>query len=77
MTIRPEPVTALLATAVAACAIGFVVRETVTPLAIAALLVPLALTAHHTGIVALAPVSRSRPASSGGRARGLRRRARS
>ena len=56
MTIRPEPVTALLATAVMACAVGFAVRETVTPLAIAALLVPLALTAHHTGIVALAPV---------------------
>ena len=38
MTIRPEPVTALLATAVAACAIGFTVRPAVVPLAIAALL---------------------------------------
>ena len=56
MTIRPEPVTALLATAVAACAIGFTVRPAVVPLAIAALVVPLALTAHHTGVVALAPV---------------------
>ena len=56
MTIRPEPVTAVLATGVAACAIRFAERETVAPLAIAALLVPLALTAHHTGIVALAPV---------------------
>ena len=56
MTIRPEPVTALLATGVAACAVRFVERETVAPLAIAALLVPLALTAHHTGVVSLAPV---------------------
>ena len=56
MAIRPEPVTALLVTAVAACAVRFVERETVAPLAIAALLVPLALTAHHTGIVSLAPV---------------------
>jgi hypothetical protein len=56
MTIRPEPVTALLATGVAACAVRFVERETVLPLAIAALLVPLAVAAHHTGVVALAPV---------------------
>ena len=56
MTIRPEPVTAVLATGVAACAIRFATRESVAPLALAALLVPLALTAHHTGIVALAPV---------------------
>jgi hypothetical protein len=56
MAIRPEPVTALLATGVAACAVRFVERETILPLAIAALLVPLALSAHHTGVVALAPV---------------------
>jgi len=56
MAIRPEPVVALLATGVAACAIRFVERETVASLAAAALLVPLALAAHHTGVVALAPV---------------------
>jgi hypothetical protein len=56
MAIRPEPVTALLVTGVAACAVRFVERETIVPLAVAALLVPLALTAHHTGVVALAPV---------------------
>ena len=36
MAIRPEPVTALLATAVAACAIGFATRPSVVPLVIAA-----------------------------------------
>jgi arabinosyltransferase C len=56
MAIRPEPITALLATGVAACAIGFTTRPNVVPLVIAAVLVPLALTAHHTGVVALAPV---------------------
>jgi hypothetical protein len=56
MAIRPEPVTALLATGVAACAVRFVERESIVPLAVAALLLPLALTAHHTGVVALAPV---------------------
>jgi hypothetical protein len=56
MTIRPEPITALLATGVAVCAVRFAQQETLPPLAVAALLVPLALTAHHTGVVALAPV---------------------
>ena len=55
MAIRPEPVTALLATGVAACAIRFATRGTTAPLAMGALLIPLALTAHHTGVVALAP----------------------
>jgi hypothetical protein len=56
MAIRPEPITALLATGVAACAIRFAARPSVVPAVIAALLVPLALTAHHSGVVALAPV---------------------
>jgi hypothetical protein len=56
MAIRPEPITALLATGVAACAVGFAARPSVVPVVIAALLVPLALTAHHSGVVALAPV---------------------
>ena len=56
LTIRPEPVTAFLAVGVAGCAFRFVERPSVAPLALAALLVPLALTAHHTGVVSLAPV---------------------
>jgi hypothetical protein len=55
MTLRPEPVTALLATGVMACAFRFSERESTAPVVAAALLVPLAVTAHHTGIVALAP----------------------
>jgi cell wall arabinan synthesis protein len=55
MAIRPEPVTALLATGVAACAIRFATRGTTAALAMGGLLIPLALTAHHTGVVALAP----------------------
>lgn len=56
MTLRPEPTTALLVTAVLACMARFVERGTTTPLAAAAVLVPLAITAHPAGIVALAPV---------------------
>jgi hypothetical protein len=56
MTLRPEPVTALLATSVMACALLFRERASAGPVAIAAVLVPLALTAHHTGVVSLAPV---------------------
>ena len=56
MAIRPEPVTALLATAAAACAVRFAAGEAIGPLIAMALVVPLALTAHHTGLVALAPV---------------------
>ena len=68
MAIRPEPITALFATGVAACVIRFVERETVAPLAIAALLIPLALTAHHTGVVARLPSLLSYPASFDGAA---------
>jgi hypothetical protein len=56
MTLRPEPATALLVTGVMACAIRFVERETTAPLALVAVLVPLAITGHHAGIVALAPL---------------------
>jgi len=56
MTLRPEPVTALLVTAVVACMVRFRERETIAPLAATAVLVPLALTAHPAGIVVLAPV---------------------
>jgi hypothetical protein len=75
MTLRPEPVTALLATAVLACTVRFLERETVWPLAGIAVLLPLALTGHHAGVVALAPVlvaaprlyawARPRPAAAG------------
>ena len=61
MTLRPEPVTALLIAAVMACAVRFAERETTAPVAVAAALVPLALTAHHTGIVALAPMIADSP----------------
>jgi arabinosyltransferase C len=56
MTLRPEPFTALLVTAVLATAIAFRARPSAGPLALAAVLVPLALAAHHTGITALAPL---------------------
>ena len=56
MTLRPEPATALLAAGVVASMIHFRERRTTAPLVLAAVLCPLALTAHHTGVVALAPV---------------------
>ncbi len=56
MTLRPEPMIALLATGVLACAVRFVERETATPIALSAVLVALALTAHPAGIVAFAPL---------------------
>jgi hypothetical protein len=56
MTVRPEPVMALLITAVMACIVRFLQRETVAPLATVTILVPLALTGHHTGVVAMAPL---------------------
>jgi hypothetical protein len=56
MTLRPEPVMALLVAAVMACSLRFLERQTVAPLAAIAILVPLALTAHHTGVVAMAPL---------------------
>jgi Mycobacterial cell wall arabinan synthesis protein len=62
MTLRPEPVAALLVTAVLACSVRFLEKETAGPLALSAVLVPLALTAHHAGIVALAPLLVTAPA---------------
>lgn len=56
MTLRPEAVTALLVTGTLACAVAFHERPSVQPLVIAAVLVPLALTAHHAGLLALAPL---------------------
>jgi hypothetical protein len=56
MTLRPEPVTALLATGVLASTIRFLERGSSAPLVLVAVLLPLALTAHHSGIVALAPL---------------------
>ena len=62
MTLRPEPVTALLTVAVLACAVAFHVRPRATPLVIAAVLVPLTLTAHHAGVVVVAPLLAILPA---------------
>ena len=56
MTLRPEPVTALLVIGVTACMVRFLRRQDAASVALAAALVALALTAHPAGIVALAPV---------------------
>jgi Mycobacterial cell wall arabinan synthesis protein/Arabinosyltransferase concanavalin like domain len=61
MTLRPEPVVALLAAGVLACTVRFLERGTIAPLAAAALLVVLALSAHPTGIVAIAPLLAAAP----------------
>jgi hypothetical protein len=56
MTLRPEPVLALLVTAVFACTVRFLERGSVGPLCAAAVLVALAISAHPAGLVALAPL---------------------
>ena len=56
MTMRPEPISAVLAVAVAVCAVWFTERGTVAPVATAAVLLVLAVSSHHAGIVALAPL---------------------
>jgi hypothetical protein len=56
MTLRPEPVSALFVTAVMACTVRFVEKGTAAPLALAAVLLPLAFTAHHAALVGLAPL---------------------
>jgi Mycobacterial cell wall arabinan synthesis protein/Arabinosyltransferase concanavalin like domain len=56
MTLRPEPVVMFLATSVLACVIAFSLHPSTRSLAVIALLVPLAFSAHHAGLVALAPV---------------------
>jgi hypothetical protein len=56
MTMRPEPLTALFVTAVLACSVRFLEKRSAMPLAVAALLMPLALTAHHSAVPAFAPL---------------------
>src|SRR5439155_2163953 len=62
MTLRPEPVIALLVTAVMACTVLFLEKETTAPLVIAAVLIALAVSAHPAGILALAPLLVAAPA---------------
>jgi hypothetical protein len=56
MTLRPEPATALLVTGVMACVVSFLDRERAAPLAVAVILISLAVTAHHAGFTAAAPL---------------------
>lgn len=56
MTLRPEPVVALLASATTACMLSFVSRPSAAALGTAGVCVALALSAHTTGLIALAPV---------------------
>ncbi len=56
MTLRPEPVVCLLVTGVLACVVRFLERGSAAPLAVAAVLVALALSAHPAGLVSLAPL---------------------
>jgi hypothetical protein len=56
MTLRPEPVLALLVTGVLACMFRLIDRGSTTPVVIASLLVVLALSAHPAGVAALAPI---------------------
>lgn len=62
MTLRPEPVIALLAAAAVACSIRFAERETAAPLALAVVLIALAVAAHPAGLVLLAPLLVTVPA---------------
>ena len=55
MTLRPEPAS-LIVTALLACSVQFVRTKAAAPLAVAALLIPLAITGHHAGLVACAPL---------------------
>jgi hypothetical protein len=56
VTLRPEPVNALLVAGVLLCMLRFSDRPALGPLAAAALLAGLALSEHPEGIVALAPI---------------------
>lgn len=56
MTLRPEPMIAVLVTVALACAVRFNERPAAAPVALLAVLVPLAVTGHHAGVVSLAPV---------------------
>jgi len=62
MTVRPEPVTAVLVTAVLACAFRFLEQPSAAPLAAIAVLMPFALSGHHAAVVALAPLVLASPA---------------
>jgi len=62
MTLRPEPVIALLVTAAAACTVRFIDRGGTGPLAAIAVLAALALAAHPAGLITLAPVIVAAPA---------------
>jgi Mycobacterial cell wall arabinan synthesis protein len=61
MTLRPEPMVALVVVAVLVCVVQFRERESAAPLALSAVLVPLAVTAHPSGVVALAPLLAAAP----------------
>jgi len=56
MTLRPEPVTALLVTSVMACTVRFLTNQTAAPIAALAILIPLAITGHHAAIVLFGPL---------------------
>ena len=56
MTLRPEFATSLLAIGVLACVVRFRERAAAAPLVLCAALVPLAVTAHHEGVVSIAPL---------------------
>jgi hypothetical protein len=56
MTLRPEPVTAILATAVAACMVQVIRGGSNAPVVFASVLALLAASGHHAGLVALAPI---------------------
>jgi hypothetical protein len=57
MTLRPEPIIAVLVTATLVCAVWFSEGGGPRPLALLAVLVPLAATGHHAGVVALASLA--------------------
>jgi hypothetical protein len=56
ITLRPEPVVALLAVTVLACCLRYVEKPAVEPLVPAILLCGLAVTVHPSGVVAAAPL---------------------
>lgn len=56
MTLRPEPITALIVTAVLACVVSFLQQQNAAPIALAAVLIPLGVTGHYAAVTALAPL---------------------
>jgi hypothetical protein len=61
MTLRPEPVVALLVTGVLLCMIRFLDHETAAPIAVAGVLVAMVLAAHPAGVVSFAAVAVASP----------------